>query len=278
MAAKSCARCARSPEIISLILSYLLELGSVAPYVAVSKEWQAAVERHTFSVLHLTPARLDVCARIVTGYRRHVVRCLKYMVILDAYTDDARARVETPEEQRRNDEVFTDAIHKFFYTFSMWHVEEAGKEGIELSLLAYSPSDIFNVKRPDEFRTRFKRAKTSMEARDLLNRRFERSYLQLLKSDTASAEKEVLPVVSVVTKFKIDYKNQVRGPRRISPAAACTLASRLPRLRAIDFSFLEDGKRGVNLRQVARKGKHQISLACNAELERLQHLESNNGY
>ena len=102
--------CASTPELCSLIVSYLITSESVAVYATVSREWRSAVERHSFSTLQLNQNRLVNFAHIVTGLHRCAVRHLRFDIVLDAYSIGMRGRFETQEEQERNNEVFTEAI------------------------------------------------------------------------------------------------------------------------------------------------------------------------
>lgn len=271
--------CVRSPELISLVLSHLSEFGSVAAYATVSKEWQAVVESETFYVLHLTPARLADFARIVSGSRRYLVRCFKYLVILDSYSDKERAVFETPEEEARNNKVFTKAIHEFFGIVSTWRPEEVRKDGINLFLKATSPSDLFSTKEPGKAIERWRQAEDGgmngwsaifIHGRDLANRRFERSYLRLIKlDDIDSGRKELLPTVSVITGLDINYDDiGIRVPRRIWPAAASTIVSKLSRLRTVHFAFLDDEKRDLSLRKHSRNGKYALPFIVGIPIDK----------
>lgn len=146
--------CARSPELSSLIISHLAPEPlitsqdapeSLAVYATVSEEWRQAVERRTFSKLHLTSFRLADSARIVTGPRRRLVRCIEFDIVLDAYGNEACSEYETPEEQTKNNSDFTEAVKALFSHLSTWPEEQVSKSGIELSIMAYSPSDLFRL-------------------------------------------------------------------------------------------------------------------------------------
>jgi hypothetical protein len=148
------ATCGRSPEPSSLIISHLAPKPlitsqdapeSLAVYATISQEWRRAVKRRTFSKLHLTSSRLADSACIVTGPRRRLVRCIKFDIVLDAYGNEACSEYETPEEQKKNNSDFTEAVNALFSHLSTWPEEQVSKSGIELSIMAYSPSDLFRL-------------------------------------------------------------------------------------------------------------------------------------
>jgi hypothetical protein len=150
------ATCVSTPELCSLIISHLITSESVAVYATVSREWQSAIERHSFSTLHLNQLRFADFAHIVTGPRRRAVRHLRFDIVLDAYTTEMRGRFETREEQERNDEI---------------------------SLQAYSPSDPSHMKQ-GTLMDRLGNARHGIGGRDLLAKRFQSSFLQLVTSNT----------------------------------------------------------------------------------------------
>lgn len=66
------------------ILQFLMQDGcTLGGLATVSREWQAAIEKHTFSLIKLTSARLADLDSMVS-YRRHLVRNIWFCVELDA--------------------------------------------------------------------------------------------------------------------------------------------------------------------------------------------------
>jgi hypothetical protein len=253
--------CARTPELCSLIISHLITSESVAVYATVSREWRSAVERHSFSTLHLNQSRLADFARIVTGPRCHAVRRLRFDIVLNAYSTELRGCFETREEQERNNEVFTEAIQTLFSHLSTWHPQDVIENGIELSLKAYSPSDPSRMEK-EALRERLPRARHRIDGRDLLALRFTSSYLRLVTTETNSSQEELLPVVSIITKLKIEESGYIgaRVLRYFWPASAFLIASKLPRLFDIDFNLWDTEKKDIALRMRARDGRDNISF------------------
>lgn len=244
--------CAHSPELSSLIVSHLVP-EPLAIYATVSEEWRRAVEGHTFDTLRLNPSRLADSARIVTSSRRQLVRRLEFDVVLDAYGKEARSKYETPEEQAKNNKVFTDAVKAIFSYLSDWPEDEVSKNGIELNLLAYSPSDLFRAPEEERMeRVMMRRAQPG----DLLSERFERSYLQFVS--TGASMSEILPVLPIITRLHVgsDFFSGPSGPRLIWAGSASAIALKLPRLQDLKLSLWDDEKRNLSLRKTAREGSH----------------------
>ncbi|EAW24578.1 F-box domain protein [Aspergillus fischeri NRRL 181] len=161
-------------EIISLVISYLdvSTSSSLVPYATVSREWQACIEQRTFAILKLnSPQRLEEFCQIVAcnKQRQIYVRELHLLIHLEPYDIKARAYFETAAEHSRNNEIFVQTMQKVLQILSTW---PENHRGIKLSIQAQSPGDPV---RGD--RQRLKRARHTPEE-DLLDRRFERSYLQ----------------------------------------------------------------------------------------------------
>ena len=251
--------CARSPELSSLIVSHLAPEPSylapepLAAYATVSEEWRRAVERRTFSTLYLNQSRLADFARIVTSPRRQSVGRLDFDVVLDAYSKEARSKYETPEEQAKNDKVFTEAVKALFSYLSAWPEEEVSKSGLELNVLAYSPSDLFRT--PEEERKERVKMRHYQPA-DLLSERFERSYLRLVS--TGASASETLPDLPIITRLHVGsgFFSGPLGPRLIWPGSASAIASKLPRLQDLKLTLWDNEKRNLNLRKTARGGSY----------------------
>lgn len=269
--------CADMPELISLVASnIILSESSVSIYSTISRQWRSAIERHTFSSIHLNQARLSDFARIVTGTRREAVRRLEFDIVLEPYTTDVRGQFETPEEQERNDEVFTEAMKTLFGHLSAWRLEDAFQKGIELSLKGYSPSDPSRMEQQALMR-RLGRARHYIDGRDLLDRRFGSSFLRLLPNIAGDSKQEKpLPFVSIITKLtigKFGY-NGARNLRDFWPASVCLVASYLPRLCEMEVILRDTEKKDLALRKRARDGT-DIRFICPAMINGLGPLQIN---
>ena len=119
-------------ELTSLIISHLItpsiynttthvyDHSPISTYAAVSKEWQESIERTTFSRIKLTPSRLEYFRRFVCGPRRKYVRYIELNVVLEAYDEEAWGRVESEEEQARNNEIFIRTFQMLFKIMGVW--------------------------------------------------------------------------------------------------------------------------------------------------------------
>jgi hypothetical protein len=101
-----------------------------------------------------------------------------------------------------------------------------------------------------------------IDGRDLLARRFTSSYLRLVTTETNSSQQELLPVVSIITKLKIEESAYIgaRVLRYFWPALAFLIASKLLRLFDIDFNLWDTEKKDLALRMRARDGRDNISF------------------
>jgi hypothetical protein len=119
-------------ELVTLIVFHLIAPSEKAPagqlqtpdkvaiYATVSKDWQKHIERHTFSSILLTPARLDEFDQIIRGPRRKYVRSIALDTVLDFYDEEACGRYETEEDQQKNNRFFTRTLQRLFLTMSLY--------------------------------------------------------------------------------------------------------------------------------------------------------------
>ncbi|KAI0014330.1 hypothetical protein F4779DRAFT_5747 [Xylariaceae sp. FL0662B] len=199
----------------------------LAALATLSRRWQGAIERQTFREISVksTSTDLERFRDIVQHNRRRYARKLNYLIVLPAYSEDARARFEREEDRRANDDVFTTAIHRLFHILKFWDV---GKDGYIEFLIkdVYSTSDheflvhaLFPKRRQAVnlwgFRTDGSAARRVV---DLWAWRYMYSYLRLLRSSD-------LPVVPVITSFWT-----FPFTRRICDRVAIDIAAKLPNL------------------------------------------------
>jgi hypothetical protein len=114
--------------------------------------------------------------------------------------------------------------------------------GIKLSIQAQSPGDPL---RGD--RQRLKRGRHTPEE-DLLDRRFERSYLQVSEENLRN-----LPPVMAVTTLII--YGGLRFERLIRPSATAVIASKMPCLQNMALNLKDNEKHDQELRKRNRDGK-----------------------
>ncbi|CAH0049085.1 unnamed protein product [Clonostachys solani] len=125
------------PEIRLMILRELERHPRKGSYAAVSKEWQAVIEKSTFRRLKLKETCLDEFDRIIQRQRglvRHV--CLD--IELERYTCRCCNRWESMTWAHNNNKRATPPLFKLFSILSTW---EPTREGLTLELNAYSTSD-----------------------------------------------------------------------------------------------------------------------------------------
>ncbi|ETS84292.1 hypothetical protein PFICI_02317 [Pestalotiopsis fici W106-1] len=248
------------PEILIRIISYLVpdngmglpitsiakpwkKHGSIAHLATVSKLWQHHVERQTFQELFLSTQRLKAAGRIVTSQRLEYVRLVDLEVVLDAYDEAAACRVENEADKASNNQCFTQSLDALF---ALLHKLDAPNSNNShdrvLRLRAYSPSDPWRC--PDW--PRIRRTRMNGLTDNILNARFDQSYLDLLG-----------PLKSRIDCFSTfcvpDPVEQDLKYRRISPSACCRIAAKLGKLDKIIWHLSDNEKKDVSLRKALRR-------------------------
>ncbi|XDG01969.1 hypothetical protein ABKA04_001584 [Annulohypoxylon sp. FPYF3050] len=126
-------------EIRLMILEALLQDGcSMAPFAAVSREWQAVIEPYNFARIYLTPSRL---ADVDTMLRRNraLVKYIWYYIELEKYDCTTCAPLVRDDWglNETDNTVIMTALEGLFSTLSSWPPN--GNLLLDISL--YSPSD-----------------------------------------------------------------------------------------------------------------------------------------
>ncbi|KAJ5177632.1 uncharacterized protein N7500_000331 [Penicillium coprophilum] len=218
-------------EILQQIFSY--ESDSLTQYACVCRQWQLAAETFTFAHLHINSADLESFRQILasshsTG-RYFRVRSLSFKVVLPAYSDRARGHYENKDDRDANNRVFTQAIISLFKILSSWPYHD--RYQILLQIYARSPSDW--QAEPDWIARRARQQRGyAFPEQDLLDRRYERSYLQL-------TGRVALADARCITSIEVKGSDAVRN---IGPAAVCLIVAHLLRLETI-IASLRDKER-----------------------------------
>lgn len=234
------------PETLTYIFSYLPQ-DRLASYATVCKEWQAILEYKTFSTLSLTLSRLPEFCRILglagctplsqCEQRRNKVRRLEFKVILPEYDIPARAHRENETDRKQNNQAFTDALEALWEALSTWPQDSQSQ--ISLLLCSRSPSDW----RADRGNKIARQVHADLNG-DLLDQRYERSFLQLTKNA------DTLRPVDIIGELDI----RTFGWRQILPAAALKIISRLPKVKIIKAEFSDNEREDNVLRDRLRQG------------------------
>lgn len=246
-------------ELTSLIISQLiapeqptssiLDTAPVAKYAVVSKEWQAGIERHTFSNLRLTPSRLTDFGRIVRGVRKGYVCSIDLDVVLPPYSKAEYGKFENDEDQARNNQSFSRTVQSLFNTLHSWTQDEVKSQGIRLSVKFYSPSDLFRLSQ-DERRARVQKRSLG-GPKDIFDLRYDQSYLRFIPLKTEAGEEILLESVYVITEIRVEPGDL----RHMWPASCSQIAAKLPRLRSFNAYLWDSEKKDLRLRKSARNGK-----------------------
>lgn len=217
------------PEIVQSIVHVTLEMqpGMACKYATVSRDWQALVEKKTFSSLRLNSMRVQELSNILTPRRRSYVRNIAVEVTLPEYdVEKAGHRKETPQEQHTNSQTFTDLICALFAVLATWKLPADGatgeQRGVSLSLSASSPSDQVAAR---GYRLRNRK------------KRWASSCLYLTKHPNQN-----LPSIPVVSKFSCaDFDTQ----RKLAPITCCEIAEVFPNVHTLDWNLLDNERRDL---------------------------------
>lgn len=228
----------------------------IASYATVSRVWQAEVEQRTFRRLYLTPNRISYALGqdgLLSPDRVGYIRSIHLDVLLASYDDAARHRVESDEDKYRNNETFSITVRRVVLLLGRLYDnprkslsgDRRNARQLTLILTAQSRSD----PRPgNDFVFRRQRTRKGLD-KDLLELRYQSSYLELLPDPDDDGETVVPHVNLPFTTFIVDGM----PPKRFfSPAACCYLAARMPCLRQVKWQLWDNEKKGMRLRRRMR--------------------------
>ncbi|KAK5654039.1 hypothetical protein OQA88_7717 [Cercophora sp. LCS_1] len=111
-----------APEILAIILSHLEP--PLAPFAAVSRQWQHAIEERTFSKLQLTSEE-DTLQQFksvfTTGpHRQRLLRNIEFFVHLTVPSVKRRWKLQRADEAAANNILYTKAVFDFFTILAAW--------------------------------------------------------------------------------------------------------------------------------------------------------------
>ncbi|CAD0084207.1 unnamed protein product [Aureobasidium vineae] len=251
------------PELFANIVSLVVaKQKQLTKYATLSRAWQRAIEERTFSHLSVFSDELDEFESFVLEspytHRRTAVRRVEFSINLPDYDDNACGRFERQADRHVNDTAFTKAMAGLFTALATINSGN-GSRSIDLHLLHFYSS--MDINRRDEEKLRAdKLARATGNRHDLFDLRYRDSYLQLL-------DLESLPLLHNVTSLTVHGDTA----RKLAPAVAGGLMSRLPNVAAIDCSFWDGERRRPDQRRQLRSelAKQLISLAAPKSLQKL---------
>lgn len=220
-------------EILRYVFSYLDD--HLAPYACVCRQWQVAAEQFIFAGLHINSADLEDFRQVAlpphSASRCFHMRRLYFKVVLPEYSVAARGHYENLNDRDSNSKVFTQAITSLFEILSSW--PDADRHQISLQIYAESPSDWEAETDSNARRIRLQRC-YAFPGQELLHRRYERSYLQLMEV--------TLPNVECITSLEVLGYGKYRN---IATGSVSEMVARLPRLDTINAELRDRGGRGT---------------------------------
>ncbi|KAI9742772.1 MAG: hypothetical protein M1818_003501 [Claussenomyces sp. TS43310] len=216
-------------------------------YATISRDWQYAVERETFSSFTVKSSELDLFSRtFAPAHRRAALGTLTYETVLPRYDDEASGRFENAGDKEANDLAFSEAIHGLFAVLKSWEESllqtqpQTQPRPLKLSFHSvYSPSDI--SRRGAEV-CDLKRQEFELGKRKFLREhRYEHSVIRLQRWGE-------LPTLSRVN----DFRAMVHWDRVVEPRSIVRVASKFPSLEVIEWVLSDDEKKDAKLRQQLR--------------------------
>ncbi|KAH7346687.1 hypothetical protein BKA65DRAFT_551587 [Rhexocercosporidium sp. MPI-PUGE-AT-0058] len=202
----------------------------------VSRRWQWAFERQSFSQIHLKSSGLDAFRQVITGQRRRFVRWIFYTILLPAYTPEACTQFEREADRQLNNAAFTVAISELFQLLQSWGSNDALGNPYSLQVRVdrvYSTMDYDHrtsaIPFPREHSQGARIDSTGRNyPRDLQQYRFVYSSLHLLPCVD-------IPMVPAIRTFTISRNGNTS--RTIAPESALRILTKLPTLRNCYLQF-----------------------------------------
>ncbi|OQD86621.1 hypothetical protein PENANT_c007G10995 [Penicillium antarcticum] len=233
------------PETLLLVFSFLED--DIFACASVCREWQVAAESITFSSLLANSANIEDLCRIVgrtsTPWRPSFVQELEFKCILPTYGIQSRAYFETESDRHSNNKAVTQAISSLFEVLGSW--PDHNRNEMKLVLFSRSPSDWEAEPDWDQRKARMQQNRAFPE-KDLMQARYESSYLQLLSTADIST-------VKCVTELRIYGASLYRG---FSPQSVSEMVCRLPRLQELSVDLSDKDRKNPTERDHHR---HELS-------------------
>lgn len=264
-----------SQELIDQIASYLerydeasshskKSVSKLPAYACISRKWQLSIERRTFRSLIINNTELASLAKIVVGHRRHFLTQVTYDILLTLNSDkSSNPRFESDEDQKVNNETFTQAFKDLFQQLKSWETDnEGGQSQVRPITLCLRKLQTLHVTHHGNEQTR----PTADEDEDFHSsdsepeggcpccgeRQYKDSILRLLNPQD-------LPVLEQVS-FFVAYNLPYKPSRTVEPRSMAALLAKFPNLEALYF-MVDDNE--VTDLQVAQTLRHGESLpAC----------------
>lgn len=213
------------PEITGDILRLACEASDKqgrCSYATVSRDWQAFVERSTFSKLCLNQPRLEEAQAggILTPDRQPYIRCVRFFALIPSRSD--RSDPDTPSCE--NGRIVLEAVDNLLKALNTWSVPPCGIQLI-LSVRYNGPSAEWYSSQLQQPR---------WESLQSIVRLPHDAHLRL-------------PEVPCIAKFT--HYRDLDTPVYLTPGSCCGIANRFPNLKTIDWSFLYDHSEASNASQ-----------------------------
>jgi hypothetical protein len=108
------------PEVLDLVVSSLGD-EKKAPYAAISRKWQSAVERLTFKALKVSSTEFETFSKHMdSALRRCSLTTLEWLIVLPPYSEELANEQETEDEEEANNRVFDNGNCELLGELKRW--------------------------------------------------------------------------------------------------------------------------------------------------------------
>lgn len=262
-----------SQELIDQIASYLERydeepsysqepVSKLPAYACVSRKWQLSIESRTFKSLIINNTELPNLAKIMVGHRRYLLTQLTYDVLLTLNSDrSSNPKFESAEDQKVNNETFTQAFKDLFRELKSWKTDnEGGKGQVRQLTLCLRRLQTLHVTHHGNDQETPKLS--TVDGDEDINssdseveggcpccgeRQYKDSVLRLLSPQ----DLPVLEQVSVFVAYNLPYKPS----RTVEPRSMAALLAKFPNLTAMYFMVDDNEITDLHVAQTLRHGE-----------------------
>lgn len=262
-----------SQELIDQIASYLERydeessysqepVSKLPAYACVSRKWQRSIESRTFRSLIINNTELPNFAKIMVGHRRYLLAQLTYDILLTLNSDrSSNPKFESAEDQKVNNETFTQAFKNLFRVLKSWKTDNKGGQGqvrqLTLCLRRLQTLHVThhgNGQETPKLSTVDGDEDTNSSDSDVEGgcpccgeRQYKDSVLRLLSPE----DLPVLEQISVFVAYNLPYKPS----RTVEPRSMAALLAKFPNLTAMYFMVDDNEITDLHVAQNLRHGE-----------------------
>lgn len=269
-----------SQELIDQIASYLDRydeassesknpVSNLPAYASISRKWQLSIERRTFRSLIINNTELLKFGKIVVGHRRRFLVQVTYDILLTLNSDrSSNPKFESDEDQKVNNETFTQAFKDLFQQLKSWETDNEGghSQARPLTLCLRKLQALHVTHKINEQKLRTDEDEEVDSSDSELEggcpccgeRQYKDSILRLLSPQD-------LPVLKQVSVF-IAYNLPFKPSRTVEPRSIAAILAKFPNLEAMYFMVDDNEVTDLHAAQTLRHGESlptcSVSSTC----------------